>query len=127
MFGGALVGAGIGQATAPLVTGGPSQSVLDQRKGDTIPPKSTWRSPEQPLPGPPPVPMAPQPDPNLDDPHQIPPNPVRGAGPAAGIIGLIVAIVGGAVSGQDENGDPSVPVTKPQVLRQAPAQYGVPR
>lgn len=75
-------------------------AVLDQKKGDTIPPKSTWRNPQPPMQQlPPPGPMPPPgPNPNLD-PHQNPFNPVGRGAPTGGIVGLIAAALAALLSG----------------------------
>ncbi|MEO5965998.1 MAG: RHS repeat-associated core domain-containing protein, partial [Candidatus Limnocylindrales bacterium] len=107
-IGGAAAGQLIGVALCGLELNAEvsaTKALLDLKKGDLIPPKSSWRG--TPLTGElaPPGPMPePGPDPNLD-PHQNPPGPV-GPGLKRALIAALTAVLGARLlAGLDQFGD----------------------
>ena len=98
-------------------------TVLDKKKGDQIPPKSTWRGgpgPTTVVPPPGPQP-APGPDPNLD-PHQNPVNPVGRGFPTGEVIGIAAVLLAWRLLGVNDQGDP-----KPRVLQVVAEDFAEPR
>lgn len=96
--------------TAPVVV----KAVLDLKKGDDIPPKSTWNQPPEvvvrPLPGPPPQ-YPPEQDP-FDS---------GGSGLYKAIAAIVgIAIVGGLFFGVNAEGEPAAQQIKSIVLRHEP-------